>query len=93
MEKVIPELKNWTNLKLVISIQELSEETLKKFRNSYPYFSYKELMRIGKDELKSHPDLFENHINNQLPEDYASIIYTSGTTGEPKVLLLLTMLS
>ena len=84
MEKVIPELKNWTNLKLVVSIQELSEETLKKFRNSYPYFSYKELMRIGKDELKSHPDLFENHINNQLPEDYASIIYTSGTTGEPK---------
>lgn len=84
MEKVIPELKNWTNLKLVVSIQELSEDTLKKFRNSYPYFSYKELMRIGKDELKSHPDLFENHINNQLPEDYASIIYTSGTTGEPK---------
>lgn len=84
MEKVIPVLKNWANLKMVISIQELSEETLKKFRNSYPYYSYKELLRIGKDELKSHPDLFENHIQNQLPEDLASIIYTSGTTGEPK---------
>lgn len=84
MEKVIPVLNNWSNLKMVISIQELSEETLKKFRNSYPYYSYKELLRIGKDELKSHPDLFENHIQNQLPEDLASIIYTSGTTGEPK---------
>lgn len=84
MEKVIPVIKDWPNLKMVISIQDLSEETLKKFRNSYPYFSYKELIRLGKDELKSHPDLFENHIQNQLPEDYASIIYTSGTTGEPK---------
>ena len=84
MEKVIPELKNWTNLKLVLSIQDLSEETLKKFRNSYPYYSYKDLIRLGKDELKSHPDILENHIQHQLPEDVASIIYTSGTTGEPK---------
>jgi long-chain acyl-CoA synthetase len=84
MEKVIPVLKEWVNLKIVISIQELSEETIKKFRNSFPYFSYKELIRLGGEEIKSHPDLFENHIQNQLPEEYASIIYTSGTTGEPK---------
>ena len=84
MEKCIPVLQNWPNLKIIISIQDLSEETLKKIRNSYPYYSYKELMRLGKDELKSHPDLFENLIQNQLPEEYASIIYTSGTTGEPK---------
>lgn len=84
MEKCIPVLKNWPNLKIIISIQELSEETLKKVRNSYPYYSYKDLLRLGKDELKSHPDLFENLIQNQLPEEYASIIYTSGTTGEPK---------
>jgi long-chain acyl-CoA synthetase len=84
MEKVIPVLKDWPNLKIIISIQDLSEETLKKIRNLHPYFSYKELMRLGKDELKSNPDLFENHIQNQLPEEYASIVYTSGTTGEPK---------
>ena len=84
MEKVIPVMKEWTNLKLVISIQEISEETLKKFRNSYPYFSYKELLRIGKDELKGNPDILDNHIQNQQPDDIASIIYTSGTTGEPK---------
>lgn len=84
MEKVIPYLKDWSNLKMVISFQELSEETLKKFRNSYPYYSYKELVRLGKDELKANPDLLENYIQNQQPEEIASIIYTSGTTGEPK---------
>lgn len=84
MEKVIPVMKEWTNLKCVISINELSEETLKKFRNSYPYYSFKELQRIGKDELKGNPDILENYIQNQQPEEIASIIYTSGTTGEPK---------
>lgn len=84
MEKIIPVMKDWTNLKLVVSINDLSEETLKKFRNSFPYYSYKEFLRLGGDELKSNSDLFENHIQNQLPEEYASIIYTSGTTGEPK---------
>ncbi len=84
MEKVIPVMKDWANLKIVISINDLSEDTLKKFRNTYPYYSYKELLRVGGEELKSNPDLMENHIQNQLPEEYASIIYTSGTTGEPK---------
>lgn len=84
MEKVLPMLSTWKNLKMIIAIHELSEENIKKFRNSFPYFTYKELLRIGKEELKSHPDLLENHIQNQLPEEYASIIYTSGTTGEPK---------
>lgn len=84
MEKVIPFLKKWINLKVVISLHELSEDTLKKFRNSFPYYSYKELLRLGQDELKTQPDLFENHIQRQLPEEIASIIYTSGTTGEPK---------
>lgn len=84
LEKVIPLIKNLPNLKTVISIQDLSEETLKKFRNGVPYYSYKDLLRVGKEELRSHPDLLENSIQNQQPEEYASIIYTSGTTGEPK---------
>lgn len=84
MEKVLPLLDQWKNLKTIISINELSEEMKKKFRNSLPYFTYKELITLGKEELRSHPDLLENHIQNQLPEEYASIIYTSGTTGEPK---------
>ena len=84
MEKVIPVMKEWTNLRVVISLTDLSEEVLKKFRNICPYYSYKDLIKTGTEDLKSHPDLLENHIQNQLPEEYASIIYTSGTTGEPK---------
>ena len=84
MEKILAIKGGLPNLKIIISIQELSEEVLKKFRNSYSYFSYKELLSIGKDEIKSNQDLLEFHIQNQQPEDYASIIYTSGTTGEPK---------
>ncbi len=84
MDKIAPALKNLTNLRMIISINELSAESLKKFRNSYPYYSYKELIRLGTDELKSQPDFFENQLTSQLPEEIASIIYTSGTTGEPK---------
>ena len=83
MEKILTVMGNWPNLKIIISMSDLSEENLKKFRNSCSYFSYKELIRIGTDDLKNNPDLLENHIQNQLPEEYASIIYTSGTTGEP----------
>lgn len=88
MEKVLPALPNLTNLRLIISINDLSEETLKKVRNAYPYYSYKELIRLGTDELKSQPDYFDNMIANQMPDDIASIIYTSGTTGEPKGALI-----
>jgi long-chain acyl-CoA synthetase len=84
IEKIIPILNNLPNLKTIISINDLSDETVKKFRNSQKYYGYKELLRLGQEELKSHPDLLENHIQNQLPEELASIIYTSGTTGEPK---------
>jgi long-chain acyl-CoA synthetase len=84
MEKVLPVMHNWPNLRVIISLNELSEEIHKKFRNGCTYFSYKELIRIGTEDLKLNPDLLENRIQNQLPEEYASIIYTSGTTGEPK---------
>jgi long-chain acyl-CoA synthetase len=84
MEKVLPIMSHWENLRAIISINELSEETLKAFRNSCPFYNYKDLLRIGQEQKKLHPDIFENHIQNQLPEEYASIIYTSGTTGEPK---------
>lgn len=84
MEKVISVMQGWGNLKTIISLTELSEELVKKFRNTCAYYTYKDLLRIGADELKANPDLLENHIANQLPEELASIIYTSGTTGEPK---------
>lgn len=84
LDKIISDLHEYKNLKVIIALQEFSEETQKKIRNQYPYYSYKDLIRLGTDEIKSHPDLFDNNIQNQKPEEYASIVYTSGTTGEPK---------
>ena len=84
IEKIIPLVQDWPNLRVIISLTDISEENLRKFRNSISYFTYKELIRLGTEELKTNPDLLENLIQNQLPEEYASIIYTSGTTGEPK---------
>lgn len=84
MDKVIAVLDKLKNLKIIISINDLSEDTIKKFRNYCAFYTYKEILRIGKEELKTHPDLMELHLQNQQPEELATIVYTSGTTGEPK---------
>lgn len=84
MEKLITCLDQWKNLKLIISIKELDEELVKKFRNAIKYYTYKEILNLGAEEIRNNPDYFEVLINSQKPEDVASIIYTSGTTGQPK---------
>jgi len=84
MEKILQVMQDWPNLRVIISLSELSEEIHKKIKDGVSVYSYKELVRMGAEELKLNPDLLEDLIQNQLPEEYASIIYTSGTTGEPK---------
>lgn len=83
-EKILPELEKWKNLKLIIAIDELPAESVKKIRNAIKFHTYKEVLDIGSEEVKNNPDAFDNLILNQRAEDVASIIYTSGTTGEPK---------
>ena len=39
---------------------------------------------MGKTKLKENEGQFEIEIENQDPQEIATIIYTSGTTGEPK---------
>ncbi len=84
MEKVVSQVSELANIRTIIAINDLSDETVKKFRNKWNYLTYKELIKIGTEEIKSNPDLINNLIEGQSPDDMASIVYTSGTTGEPK---------
>jgi long-chain acyl-CoA synthetase len=84
MEKLTPHLGELKGLELIISITQLGEEVLKKFRNQIKFITLKDLVAQGSEDLRAHPDLLEETIKQQKPEETASIIYTSGTTGEPK---------
>lgn len=49
---------------------------------------YSEVLRLGKEYGKTHPDLFEQNVERGKGDDTAFIYYTSGTTGLPKGALL-----
>jgi long-chain acyl-CoA synthetase len=65
MDKIIPHLGEIKDLKLIIGLQDLNEETKKKFRNQIAYLSYKDLVKDGQEEIKTNPDLFEESIKQQ----------------------------
>ncbi|MDD5288945.1 MAG: AMP-binding protein [Dehalococcoidales bacterium] len=49
---------------------------------------FKEVMKLGAEYEKTHPDLFEQNIDRGNGDDIAFIYYTSGTTGLPKGALM-----
>ncbi len=46
--------------------------------------SFTEVMKLGREYEKTHPDLFEQNVGKGKTDDIAFIYYTSGTTGLPK---------
>lgn len=84
MEKIVGMLSEMPELKMIVSLNPLGEETKRKFRNLIPTLTYKELLRDGTEEMKMNPGLFEETIKSGSPDEIATIVYTSGTTGEPK---------
>lgn len=83
-EKISDTINSCKELEFLISIEKLSESSIKKIPKRLTYFSLEDLVSIGKNEINSEPDYFENAINSSSHEDVATIIYTSGTTGTPK---------
>ena len=70
MEKVIPVMKGWVNLKMVVSINDLSEETLKKFRNSYPYYDGRNTENTGLFLVRAR--VADGHLRSEFsrPDDH-----------------------
>lgn len=83
-KKIIEVLPSLTNLKLLISFEELQDDHKKVLQNHIEFVTFKNLLDEGIIEQKNHADRFSNTIAEQGFDEIASIVYTSGTTGEPK---------
>lgn len=84
MQKIIETQQNLKQLKVIISIKDISEETRGKLKSEIQFLTFQEFIDVGLAELHQSPKLFEDSIKNSDGNDIASIIYTSGTTGDPK---------
>lgn len=73
------------NIKAVIIMAPVKSSILKK----ESYISFEDLIKIGQEYFKDHPNEFHQSCHQIKLKDPASIIYTSGTTGTPKGVLLL----
>ena len=65
-------------------LQEQSDDHVK----APVYYSFEDLLAIGADYERQHPELFEQLRNQVTADDLANINYTSGTTGVPKGVML-----
>ncbi len=84
VDKFLEIRKDSPNLKKVIY---WDPKGLKNYNDSW-IIGYSDVIRLGKDYEKLHPDIFEENINRGKEDDTAFIYYTSGTTGLPKGAML-----
>ena len=79
--KVRPIIEKLPDLEKVILLDEEEKQSDKEI-----YFS--EIIKKGKEFLKTNLSEFENVWKSINPDDYANICYTSGTTADPKGIIL-----
>jgi len=74
-------LANRYNLKTIVVIEDISEETRQKVKDAkYEVFSFNEVIEAGKSNRKELPSCHE--------DDIFTLCFTSGTTGMPKGCML-----
>jgi len=81
LNKVMKVRDKCKSLKFIIVFNEM--ETQDK-----NVFTYNQIVAMGDEYKKEHPNHLWEAINNVHEDDLATIIYTSGTTGEPKGVML-----
>lgn len=65
----------------------IDTEGLRHFTDSM-VMDFEELLALGEEYEKDHPEIFEARLAARKPNDLALLIYTSGTTGPPKGAML-----
>ncbi len=68
---------------LIEKVVVFDPEGLHEFRDDQ-VMMIEDLYALGRSHMDTHPDLWEQALQQSKPEDLAVLIYTSGTTGPPK---------
>ena len=83
-QKILEIQKNLTHLKYIISLKDISQDSLDKLSPKIIFLSYQQFINNGTEEMLRSPSTFIDLVESGEANDIASIIYTSGTTGDPK---------
>lgn len=84
MQKIIESQKKLSQLKFIVGIKDISNESINKLKPEIQFLTFAQFTEMGLAELNSSPKLFEESVYSSEVSEVASIIYTSGTTGDPK---------
>ncbi len=83
-QKILEVQKNLSHLKYIISLREISEDSISKLSPQIIFLTYQQFINNGTEEMSRSPSTFTDLVESSEASDLASIIYTSGTTGDPK---------
>ncbi|HMF55375.1 MAG TPA: long-chain fatty acid--CoA ligase [Pyrinomonadaceae bacterium] len=78
LDKILSIREKLPKVKAVIALDE------KAARSAQGVLSYKEFLRIGRDNRRALSSLLKERAEGARADDTAIMVYTSGTTGQPK---------
>ncbi|WKC88247.1 AMP-binding protein [Borreliella japonica] len=86
LQKVLSKKHDLRLVRCIVVIDD--DKSYEEKMGNITVFSYKKLLELGTEYLRSNPKSFDIEIEKGSSKDIATIIYTSGTTGMPKGVML-----